>query len=164
MYQMIFTWLQSPTFHWGQEPRLQLVVAGGSLLLSHLPLPPLHFTVRSLCPFPQDTEHCRTIKNSYWLPSIWEERLPWLSYLYPNPNSHYLCGFSNGVHRVLGTNPKVKRFLVPLKVSAPRRMWVSLHKKKKDSRDLLQDGLLSISCSEWIYLTPVSNNPLGAWT
>lgn len=56
-----FTWLHSPTLHSGHEPRLQLVVVCGLLLLSHLPRPPLHLTGRSLFPFPQDTEHCREI-------------------------------------------------------------------------------------------------------
>lgn len=52
-----YTWLQSPTIHSGQRPGLQLLEACGFVLLSHLPLPPLHLTLRSIFPFPQDTEH-----------------------------------------------------------------------------------------------------------
>ncbi len=54
---MNLTWLQPPAFHTGQEPALQLVVDCGFVLASHFPLPPLHSTVRSLFPFPQETEH-----------------------------------------------------------------------------------------------------------
>ncbi len=53
-----FTWVQSPTFHSGQGPALQLVVACGLVPALHLPCPPLHFTMRFLCPLLHETEHC----------------------------------------------------------------------------------------------------------
>ena len=63
--RMNFTWLQSPTFHSGQRPALQLVVGCGLFLLSHFPRPPLHSTVRSFFPFPHETEHCGIMTEVY---------------------------------------------------------------------------------------------------
>lgn len=62
----VFTLLHGPNFHSGQVPRLQLVLASGSILASHLPLPPLHSTERSFIPVPQDTEHC-DIWKKFWI-------------------------------------------------------------------------------------------------
>ena len=54
------TWVHSPVIHTGQEPRLQLAMARGLVSKSQLFLPPEHSTVRSILPFPHDTEHYKS--------------------------------------------------------------------------------------------------------
>ena len=47
----------SVTFHWGQEPALQLIELCGFVFGSHLFDPALQVTERCLRPSPQVTEH-----------------------------------------------------------------------------------------------------------
>ena len=74
LFLIHFTWLQSPVFHTGQDPRLQLVVACGLVLASHFPFPPLHSTLRSRFPFPHETEHCGTKRRMFMIEHLNEMR------------------------------------------------------------------------------------------
>lgn len=59
------TWVHSPVIHTGQEPRLQLAMARGLVSTSQLFLPPEHSTVRSILPFPHDTEHYKSGQRTF---------------------------------------------------------------------------------------------------
>ena len=59
------TWVHSPVIHTGQEPRLQLAMARGLVSKSQLFLPPEHSTVRSILPFPHDTEHYKSGQRTF---------------------------------------------------------------------------------------------------
>lgn len=51
--------------HTGQEPRLQLAMARGLVSTSQLFLSPEHSTVRSILPFPHDTEHYKSGQRTF---------------------------------------------------------------------------------------------------